>query len=121
MSELDDRLVRPNPWQWLRYAFGARLGRGYRPWVFHDATVRTWWLRQLARTLTEALPVAIVVGVLLGVFAQVWIAVAAPLVGLLASAGYSLTIAAESVEARLVKHGFEPESGREARRTARER
>jgi hypothetical protein len=107
---------RPGPWRWLRYAFGARLPEHYRPWIFHDATVSTWWLRQLARTTAQALPWAIVAGVLLGVFSQVWIAVAAPLVGLLVSAGYSLTIAAESVEARLVKHGFEPESGRDARR-----
>jgi hypothetical protein len=53
--------VRPNPVQWLWYAFWGPLPDRYRIWVLYDATCSTWVFRHLARILTIAvLPVAAV-------------------------------------------------------------
>ena len=53
--------VRPNPMQWLWYAFWGPLPDRYRNWVLYDATCSTWVLRHLARILAVAvLPVAAV-------------------------------------------------------------
>lgn len=54
--------VRPNPVQWLWYAFWVPLPDRYRIWVLWDATCPTWILRHFVRILTIAvLPVAAVV------------------------------------------------------------
>jgi len=37
--------TRPNPWQWLRYAYGARLPDRYHDWVLRDATDDGWLWR----------------------------------------------------------------------------
>jgi hypothetical protein len=47
---------RPNPVQWVRYAYGGRLPDRYREWVLHDATSRTWLLRFALKIVVEALP-----------------------------------------------------------------
>lgn len=53
--------VRPNPVQWLWYAFWGPLPERYSNWVLYDATCSTWILRHLARILAVAvLPVAAV-------------------------------------------------------------
>jgi hypothetical protein len=53
--------VRPNPAQWLWYAFWGPLPERYRVWVLYDATCSTWIFRYVARILTiAALPVAAV-------------------------------------------------------------
>jgi hypothetical protein len=54
--------VRPNPVQWVWYAFWGRLPDRHRIWVLYDATCATWIFRHVARLLTIAvLPVAAVV------------------------------------------------------------
>src|SRR6185503_14923453 len=52
----DDRPARPDPLHWLWYALGGGLPPRYRDWVHHDATAPTWRLRQLVRSLVQALP-----------------------------------------------------------------
>lgn len=53
--------VRPNPVQWVWYAFWGPLPERCRIWVLYDATCSTWVLRHVARLLTVAvLPVAAV-------------------------------------------------------------
>lgn len=48
--------VRPNPAQWLWYAFWGPLPGRYRIWVLYDATCTTWIFRHFARLLTIAIP-----------------------------------------------------------------
>ena len=40
---------RPDPLRWLWYAYGGGLPARFAPWVLHDTTCRTWWLRHLVR------------------------------------------------------------------------
>ncbi|WP_214403591.1 DUF5313 family protein [Pseudonocardia lacus] len=58
-------IVRPDPFHWVLYAFGARLPERNREWVLHDVTTRTWFLRQLARGVVQIVPVAVLLYVLL--------------------------------------------------------
>ncbi len=51
---------RPNPAQWLRYAFGGRLPEPLHDWVRHDLTDADWRWREILRVLVQcALPVLI--------------------------------------------------------------
>ena len=44
---------RPNPLQWLWYAYGGGLPERHASWVLHDTTTRTWWLRHLLRAVVQ--------------------------------------------------------------------
>ncbi|MFC0435631.1 DUF5313 family protein [Kutzneria buriramensis] len=109
---------RPNPLQWLRYAYGGRLPERYREWVLYDATCRTWLLRYAVRVVVEALPLLVA-----GVVVLTLLTPAPPLVvlpalalGLLMSLYFTLTSADELIEARLARHGYPPGTGKAVRR-----
>jgi hypothetical protein len=57
-------IVRPDPFHWILYAFGAGLPERNRAWVLHDVTARTWFLRQLARGVVQIIPIAVLLYVL---------------------------------------------------------
>jgi hypothetical protein len=100
----DDRLEGPGPLRWLAYAFGAGLPAQYRDWVLYDVTARTWWVRQLVRSLVVALPVAVVVALLIpGSWDIRLMAVGG---GLAVAMLYVLGFVDEAVERRAVKAGF---------------
>jgi uncharacterized protein DUF5313 len=99
-----DRLIRPGPLRWLWYALGGGLPPRYRGWVLHDVTARTWWLRQIARALMQALPVGLVVGLLIP--GSLVIRVLAVLGGVFVAMIYVLAFIDEAVEHRAVKAGF---------------
>lgn len=110
--------TRPNPLQWVRYAYGGRLPDRYREWVLHDATDRGWVLRYGLKVLAQALPWLALVVVALAVFTPLpagWALTAAG-IALLMSLYLTLTSADELVEARLVKHGFPPGTGKQTRK-----
>ncbi|MBC6448035.1 DUF5313 family protein [Actinokineospora xionganensis] len=109
---------RPNPLQWVYYAYGGRLPDDYRDWVLHDATTRTWLLRYASRIVVQALP-WLVAGFLL----LTWLTPVPVLptlgalgLGLLLSLYFTVTSADELSEARLTQHGFPPGTGKESRR-----
>lgn len=108
----------PNPWQWVRYTYGGRLPDRYREWVLHDATDRGWLLRFALRIAVEALPWLAVVFVVLTVFTPlpVGMTLGALAIALLLSLYFTLTSADELTEARLVKHGFAPGTGKQRRK-----
>lgn len=112
---------RPNLWQWLRYTFGGRLPDRYRAWVLYDATCPTWLLRYALRVVVQALPWLIVGFVVLAVLTPVPVGLMLTAIGLalLTSLYFTLTSADELAEARLVKHGFEPGTGKATRRERR--
>jgi hypothetical protein len=112
---------RPDPLRWVRYAYGGRLPDRYREWVLHDTTSRTWLMRFVLRVVVEALPWLIA-----GYLVLTWttpLPVAAVLgalgLALLMSLYFTVTIADELTEARLVKHGYPPGTGKASRRRRR--
>lgn len=109
--ESQPRQRRPNPAQWLWYAYGGRLPDTHREWVMHDVTTRRWLLRHLIRTATAALLPLAVVFVALAVFAPLptWNIVIVVGIGLLFILFYSVVAARNLVRVRLAKHGLSPE------------
>jgi hypothetical protein len=101
-------IARPNPAQWLWYAWGGRLPMRYREWVLHDLTTGTWLFRHTARALVLTLTALAVVFIplLLLVHLAVWIAIAAAVLGVIVSVYYSLSYAWESADVRLTKYDY---------------
>ena len=97
-------VVRPNPLRWIWYALGGGLPERHRGWVLHDTTVRTWWLRHIARCLVQvAVPIALVMAFL----PAGWELRAACAGGGIALAlFYSLAYMPETTENRVVKAGY---------------
>ena len=99
---------RPNPLRWLAYQYGRRLPARYRDWVLHDGTCRTWMLRVALRGLVQCAPaMAVLVLVLRGLLGGPWPLVAGSiLLGVLVYLRFALTVAVDSVDSRLVRHGY---------------
>ena len=98
-------MIRPGVLRWIGYAFGARLPNRYAPWVLHDLTARTWFLRHLARTTVQATP-AVLLALLPG---PVWLKVALPLFVLFSSLFMAALFSPMVREKRLYQHGYLPE------------
>jgi hypothetical protein len=97
--------VRPNPLQWIWYAFWGPLPRRYAIWVLYDTTCSTWVLRYFARIFTAlAAPVtAIALFLPGGADARAWTSVMAGAGALL----FTSVWINESTEHRLVRAGFD--------------
>ncbi|RCW44436.1 hypothetical protein DFQ14_10425 [Halopolyspora algeriensis] len=110
-------MSRPNPLQWVWYAYGGKLPDRCAEWVLHDVTCRTWVLRQLARALMQLAPLCVVVLLLPGPLSiRVWATVLGLLVGLF----YSVSAMVETAEHRAIKHGHAPGLARETRELYRD-
>ncbi|MGH3979229.1 MAG: DUF5313 family protein [Pseudonocardiaceae bacterium] len=108
--------ARPNPLQWLWYAYGGRLPAHLREWVLHDTTSRTWALRHLSRTLTQCVPALLLV-LLPG---PLWLRWTLPLIVVVGALYASVSYIEETTEHRLAKHGYPLGMGREVRKARRE-
>ena len=112
---------RPNPAQWLWYAYGGGLPRRLSPWVLEDTTRRTWVLRHLARALVQLAPVIVLCLLVPPVDFGIRLSAAAGglVIGLLFSAAYMT----ETTEHRAVKAGWAPgtTAARRDERAERER
>jgi hypothetical protein len=112
---------RPNPAQWLWYAYGGGLPRSLSPWVLEDTTCRTWVLRHLVRALVQLAPVVVLCLLVPPVDFEFRLSAAAGglVIGLLFSAAYMT----ETTEHRAVKAGWAPGTTAERRdeRAERER
>ena len=104
MDGVDAR--RPNPAQWLWYAFGGGLPRSLSPWVLEDTTRRTWVYRHLARALVQMSPVVVLCLVVppLDISFRLSAAAGGLLIGLL----FSVAFMTETTEHRAVKAGWPP-------------
>jgi hypothetical protein len=113
-------IVRPDPFHWVLYAFGAGLPERNRGWVLHDVTARTWFLRQLARGIVQLVPVVALLYVLLGVILDFDPAITAMAIAGGAAMGlfYASAFAWGSTVHRAIKAGYS-EATVEAARTAR--
>lgn len=95
---------RPGPLRWSWYAMGGALPARHREWVLHDLTTRTWWLRQLGRSLVQVLPVAVLVLIL--VPGELWVRVLAVLGGTAVGMIYAVAYLYEATEHRAMKAGY---------------
>ncbi len=94
---------RPNPLQWVWYAYGGGLPRSLSPWVLADITRRTWIWRHVSRALVQMLPV--VVACLL-VPVPLSYRLSAALGGLLIGGVFSMAFMTETIEHRATKAGY---------------
>jgi hypothetical protein len=97
------RLKRPNPVQWVWYAFGGGLPEDRREWVLYDVTANTLFLRHFARSMVLISP--LVVGWLFAP-ASLGLRLAIVLLGLVVGLFYSFVYMDESAEHRLAKAGY---------------
>ena len=96
--------TRPNPLQWVWYAFGGGLPRDLSPWVLADTTGRTWIWRHLARAVVQLLPVmAICVS---AVPVPLAYRLSAAFGGLLLGLLFSMAFMTETIEHRVAKAGY---------------
>ena len=100
---------RPNPAQWLWYAFGGGLPPRYAPWVLHDTTTRTWWLRHIVRCLIQVAP--FVIAIIVFVPGPLWLRVMCSLGGAIMGLIFSISYMHETAEHRLVKAGYPQGTG----------
>jgi hypothetical protein len=104
---------RPNPWEWLRYAFGSGLSPQLSQWVLKDTTGRTWWLRHLVRSTLWMAPLVIAILVFLPgpIDLRIYTAVLGFLTGLM----WAIFTMWGITEHRLVKAGFPPGESEQVR------
>lgn len=95
---------RPNPVQWVAYAYGAGLPSRLQGWVLHDVTTRTWQLRHLVRTTVQLLPIGVLLYLLIP--GPVYVRALSVLAGAILGYFYSLAYMYESAEHRVAKAGY---------------
>jgi hypothetical protein len=114
------KVKRPNPFQWVWYAFGGGLPERNRSWVLHDVTAKTRFFRHLLRSMVLISPLVVF-----------WLFVPGPLglrlslvlMGLIVGLFYSFCYLEESAEHRLAKAGYSRDRAKEvlgARRAERD-
>lgn len=99
----DRQRRRPGPPRWIWYAVGGSLGPRYREWVLYDLTCRSRWTRQIVRAVVQVVPLAVLLLLTLGTGWVTWVGV---ICGLVMALIYSVAYFDQSVDYRLVKHGF---------------
>lgn len=113
------RAGRPDPAQWLWYAFGGGLPRSLADWVLEDTTRRTWVLRHLARALVQLAPVVVLC--LLVPPVPFGIRLTAACGGLVIGLLFSVAYMTETTEHRAVKAGWPPGTAERVRAERAER
>ena len=97
---------RPNPAQWVWYAWGGGLPRRLSPWVLADTTGRTWILRHLLRAVVQVAPLIAACLLVPPVpLAYRW---SAALGGLAIALIFSMAFMTETIEHRAAKAGYPP-------------
>jgi Family of unknown function (DUF5313) len=110
---------RPNPLQWVWYAYGGGVPRRLSGWVLADTTGRRWVLRHLARALVQLAPVVVVV--LAVPFVAFPYRLTAAGGGIVIGLIFSLAYMTETTEHRVVKAGFPPGTSGRVREERAER
>jgi len=110
---------RPNPVQWLWYAFGGGLPRRLSPWVLADITGRTWIARHLLRAVVQVLPLMVLC--LLVPPVPLAYRLSAAFGGLAIALMFSIAFMTETVEHRSAKAGFPPGTAARVREERAER
>jgi hypothetical protein len=112
-TQEDDARQRPSPGRWILYAFGVGLPSRNHTWVLYDVTTRTWWLRHVARMLTQLFVPIVAVCVFVPVSAGIRVAMAVG--GTFLAVIFGLAYIVETNEHRLVKAGYPAGTGQRLR------
>ncbi|WP_299956003.1 DUF5313 family protein [uncultured Modestobacter sp.] len=112
---------RPNPAQWLWYAYGGGLPRSLSDWVLDDTTRHSWVQRHLVRALVQLAPVIVLCLLVPPVPLEFRVTAAGG--GIVIGLMFSLAYMTETTEHRAVKAGWPPgtTAARRAERAERER
>lgn len=108
-----ERVDRPNPLLWLRYAYVGSLPQKYSAWILHDATCRTWVLRHAARYLALVAPIVILVLIFLP--APLALRIESCAVAVLTMMLFYLSFTSDSVDRRVEKAGYLPGTAEQVR------
>ncbi|MEU7768267.1 DUF5313 family protein [Nocardia sp. NPDC049190] len=111
---------RPNPVQWVGYAFGRRLPDSLREWVRNDLTGTHAATRHVLRGLVPFTPLFLAFLLFPG---ELWLRGAMVLLALLLALFYTIAFMPMNRAHRLAKHGLpaDLENPERARRRAAER
>ncbi|MEV6325159.1 DUF5313 family protein [Nocardia sp. NPDC051787] len=111
---------RPNPVQWIGYAFGRRLPDSMREWVRDDLTGRYAAIRHVVRGLVPFTPLFAAFLLFPG---ELWLRGAMVLLALLLALFYTIAYMPMNRAHRLAKHGLpaDLENPQRAQRRALER
>jgi hypothetical protein len=104
---------RPGPLWWLWYAYGGRLPARFAPWVLHDTTCPTWWVRHVARVVVQIAP--FVAAIVIFVPGPLWLRAMSALGGAIMGMIFAVAYVHETAEHRLVKAGYPQGTGVETR------
>ena len=110
---------RPNPAQWVWYAWGGGLPRHLSPWVLADTTRRTWIVRHLLRAVVQVAPLIAVC--LLVPPVPLAYRLSAALGGLAIALIFSMAFMTETIEHRVAKAGYPPGTAARVRAERAER
>jgi Family of unknown function (DUF5313) len=113
------RAQRPNPAQWVWYAWGGGLPRHLSPWVLADTTGRTWILRHLLRAVVQVAP--LMAACLLVPPVPLGYRLSAALGGLGIALIFSIAFMTETIEHRATKAGYPPGTAARVRAERAER
>ena len=110
-------MERPGALRWFGYAVGKPLPRRYDDWVLHDATSKHWRARYVLQRSIGIVPLCAVWLLLPG---SIGLRLSLVLMAALVAYFYSCAYMEESVEHRLSRQGFPPNTGRRLRAEAAE-
>ncbi|MFL6094539.1 MAG: DUF5313 family protein [Blastococcus sp.] len=110
---------RPNPAQWVWYAWGGGLPRHLSPWVLADTTGRTWILRHLLRAVVQVAPLMAVCLFVPPV--PLAYRLSAAFGGLVIALIFSMAFMTETIEHRATKAGYPPGTAARVRAERAER
>ncbi|WP_067710780.1 DUF5313 family protein [Nocardia yamanashiensis] len=113
-------MKRPNPIQWIGYAFGRKLPDQLQDWVRNDLTGAWAVPRHIVRGLVPMLPIFALFLLLPG---ELWLRLAVILLGVLLAVFYIVAYMPMNRAHRLVRHGLpeDLENPHRASRRAAER
>jgi hypothetical protein len=110
---------RPNPAQWVWYAWGGGLPRHLSPWVLADTTRRTWIVRHLLRAVVQVAPLMALC--LLVPPVPLAYRLSAAFGGLAIALIFSMAFMTETIEHRTTKAGYPPGTAARVRAERAER
>lgn len=109
--------TRPNPLQWIAYAFGAKLPESMNAWVRNDITGDHYLIRHLVRAQVPFVPLYAAFLLFPG---PLWLRGAMVLLGVSLAVFYSIVYMHQNRARRLQKNGLPMDLDNDKRRAARE-
>lgn len=109
-------VTRPNPLQWISYAFGARLPESMNDWVVEDITGDHYVIRHLVRAQVPFVPLYVLFLLFPG---PLWLRASMVLLGVCLALFYSVVYIHQNRARRLQKNGLPIDLDNDRRRAAR--